>query len=115
MYVEEASEYLPGPFEVCLKLHYKPFKVKILCYDNCVRDMHDLAKYLPQPSMKGYSAMAANWNVYKKEFTASDLRPDIKDGLPKSMRDELVDHPEHYCSLTYVDWCYLLSTINIKD
>ena len=39
----------------------KPFKVKILRYAERVRDMHDLAKYLPPPSMKGESSMAANW------------------------------------------------------
>ena len=30
------------------------------------------------------------------------------------MRDELDDHPEDYCSLTYEDWCDLLSTIEVK-
>ena len=31
------------------------------------------------------------------------------------MRYELDDHPEDYCSLTYEDWCDLLSTIEVKD
>ena len=31
----------------------KPFKVKILRYDERVREMHDLVKYLTPPSMKG--------------------------------------------------------------
>ena len=31
------------------------------------------------------------------------------------MRDELDDHPEDYRSLTYEDWCDLLSTIEVKD
>ena len=31
------------------------------------------------------------------------------------MRYELDDHPEEYCSLTYEDWCDLMSTIEIKD
>ena len=31
------------------------------------------------------------------------------------MRDELDDHPEDYRSLTYEDWCDLLSTIEFKD
>ena len=39
----------------------KPFKVKILCNAKRVRDMHELAKYLHPPSMKGESAMASNW------------------------------------------------------
>ena len=39
----------------------KPFKVKILRYAESVSEMHELAKYLPSPSMKGESAMVANW------------------------------------------------------
>ena len=35
----------------------KPFKVKILRYAERVRDMHDLAKYLRPPLMKGESAV----------------------------------------------------------
>ena len=41
----------------------KPFKVKILRYVEPVQEMHDLAKYLPPPLMKGESAMEANWSV----------------------------------------------------
>ena len=71
----------------------KPLKVKIICYAERVREMHDLSNYLPPPTIKGESAMAANWNVCNEEFTISDIRLAIKDGLPKSMRDELDDHP----------------------
>ena len=42
----------------------KPFKVNILRYFERVREMHDLANYLPPPSMKGESVMADNWNVH---------------------------------------------------
>ena len=31
------------------------------------------------------------------------------------MRDELDDHPEEYRSLTYENFCDLLSTIDIED
>ena len=79
----------------------KPFKVKILRYAKRVQDMHELAKHLPPPPMKGESVMAANWSVRNKEFTTSHLQLSIRDGLPKSMRDELDDHPEDYCYLTY--------------
>ena len=41
----------------------KPFKFKILRYDKRVQETHDLAKYLPPPSMKGESAEADNWTV----------------------------------------------------
>ena len=71
----------------------KPFKVKILRCAKRVREMHDLAKYLPPPSIIGESTMADNWSVRKKEFTTSDLRLNIKDKLSKTMRDELDDHP----------------------
>ena len=57
----------------------KPFKVKIIRYAERVREMNDLAKYLPPPSMKGESAMSYNWNVRNQELTASDLRLAIKD------------------------------------
>ena len=93
----------------------KPFKVEILRYVKRVHEIHDLAKYLPQPSMKGHSVMAANWNFRNKEFTISDLQLAIKGGLPKYMRNELNDHPEEYRSLTYEYWCDLLSTIKVKD
>ena len=92
----------------------KPFKVKVLCYAKRVREMHDLAKYLPPPLMKEESAMTANWSVRNKEFTTSDLQLAIKDGSPKTITDELDDHPEDYHSLTYEYWCELLSTIEVK-
>ena len=41
----------------------KPFKVKILRYAERVCEMHDLAKYLPLPSMKVESELVANWSV----------------------------------------------------
>ena len=44
----------------------KPFKVKILHYADRVREMHNLAKYLPPPLMKGEIAEAANWTVCKQ-------------------------------------------------
>ena len=41
----------------------KPFKVKICCYNERVREMNELAKYLPPPSMKGESDEEANGDV----------------------------------------------------
>ena len=64
--------------------------------------------------MKGKSKTEANWNVRNQEYTASDIRLDIKDGPHKSMRDELDDHPEDYHYLTYEYWCELLSTIEVQ-
>ena len=76
--------------------------------------MHDLAKYLRPPSMKGKSAEAANWNVRNQEFMVSGIRLAIKDGLPSYMNDELEEHQEDHFSLTYEEWCDLLSTIEVK-
>ena len=44
----------------------KPFKVKILRYDERVCDMHDLSKYLPPRLMKRKSVMSDNWNACNK-------------------------------------------------
>ena len=57
-------------------------KVKIICYSESVRDMHDLAKYLPPPSMKGEIYEAANYTVRNQEFTDSEVQLIIKDRLP---------------------------------
>ena len=73
-----------------------PFKVKILRYAERVIEMHDLAKYLPPPSMKGESSKVDNSTVRNQEFTVSGIRLAIKDGLPSSMQDELGDHQEDY-------------------
>ena len=71
----------------------KPFKVKILYYTKHMREMHEIAKYLSPPSMKGESTMTDNWSFRNKEFTSGYLRLAIRERLPKSMRDELDDHP----------------------
>ena len=44
----------------------KPLCVGILRYAESVQEMHNLAKKLPQTSMKGESFEAANWKVHKK-------------------------------------------------
>ena len=58
--------------------------------------------------------MADKWSFRNKEFTIGDLRLAIRYGLPKSMRNELDDHPEDYCLITYEYWYDLLSTIEVK-
>ena len=70
-------------------------------YYECMREMHDLDKYLPLPSMKDENAKTDNWNVRNQEFTASNIQLSIKVGLPKSMQDEFYDHPEDYRPLKY--------------
>ena len=93
----------------------KTFKVKILRYSKRVREIHKLAKHLPPPSMKGESAISENWSVRNEEFNTSDIKLSIRDWLPKETRDELDEHPEEYCYLTYEDWFNLLSTTEVKD
>ena len=114
MWINHWSVYQEHIKYVCNDI-LKPLKVKILRYDERVREMRDLAKYLHPPSIKGASTMVDNWNVCNQELTASDIRLEIKDGLPKSMRDELDDHSEDYFSLTSEYWCGLLSTFEVKD
>ena len=67
----------------------KPFKVKIIRYAEHVRDMHDLAKYLLRPLVKGRSAEEDNWTFRNQELTASDFWLAIKYVLPAYMQDEL--------------------------
>ena len=93
----------------------KSFKVKILRYADHMRDIHDLAKYLPLPLMKVNSFEADNQTVRNQEFTAGEIRLEIKYGLPRSMQDELDDHPEDYFPLAYEDLYDLLSITEVKD
>ena len=76
-------------------------KIKILFYADRMCDMNDLAKHVPPPSMKGESAEADIWTVRNQEYTTSEVRLVIKDGIPSSMQDDLEEHPEDYHSLTY--------------
>ena len=92
----------------------KPFRVVILRCVKRVMDMHDLARYLTPPSMKGKRYEASNFKVFDQEFTGSDIHAVIKYILPSSMQYELEDHQKDYRSLTYEYWCNLLSTIDIK-
>ena len=65
--------------------------------------------------MKGKSAEADIWTVRNWEFTSSEIRLAIKYGLLSYMHNELEYHQEEYLSLTYEDWCDLLSKIEVKD
>ena len=56
----------------------------------------------------------ASWKVSEK-FSIYEIRVSIKDGLPSSIKDELVDNQEDYNTLTHEDWCDFLSTIEVKD
>ena len=77
--------------------------------------MHDLENHPPPHFMKGKSFEAYNWKVGDKELYVHEIRVVIKNGLPSSMQDELEDNQEEYRFLTHEYWCYLLSTIKVKD
>ena len=65
----------------------KAFHIRILQYADRVREMHDLEKCLPPPSIKGKIYEATSWKVCNQEFTVSKTRVTIEDGLPTSMQD----------------------------
>ena len=70
----------------------KLLRVVILCYAERVQEMHDLAKYLPPPSMKGESFKASNLKVSDKEFSVHYIQIYIKNRLPSSNQDKLEDN-----------------------
>ena len=74
----------------------KTFRVGILQYAKCVREMHDLAKYLPTPSMKSVGLKEAGWEAREKEFNKDFIRFATKDRLPTSMQDALKYNHEGY-------------------
>ena len=63
----------------------KPFQVAIIRYDDRVQEMHDPAKYLPPPLVKGKSYESDNWDVREKLFSKNYIHVAIKDGLTSSM------------------------------
>ena len=70
----------------------KPFCVRIINYSKRVQYMHDLAKHLPSPSMKGDIYEADNCKFHNEELSVDDIRVSIKYGIPSSMNDELEDN-----------------------
>ena len=65
----------------------KSFRVMILQYIKSLHDMHELAKYLPPPSMKGEIFKSASWGVCDKELYENEIRVEDKDGIPTSIHD----------------------------
>ena len=51
----------------------KPFNIKIHRYARRVREMHELAKYLPPPSKNVECAMEDKWSFHKENFNTGDL------------------------------------------
>ena len=63
----------------------KPFRFGILQYSGHVREMHNLAKYLPPPSMKGEEYDEADWNICSKQFSEDEICVETRDRVPKYM------------------------------
>ena len=59
----------------------KYFRVRIIQYAKCVRQMHNLAKLLPTPQKKGGMFDHADWSVRNKEFAEDEIFIAIKDGF----------------------------------
>ena len=66
----------------------KPFRFSIPHYSECARKMHNLAKYLPPPSMTGGEYDRADRTARDKEFTEHDICVETKDRLLTYMQDE---------------------------
>ena len=75
----------------------KPFKVVILQYAERVREMRDLAMYLPPPSIKGDEYDQTYWTVHEKEFPEYEIVFATRDSHPTSMQDGMDDKDNYYC------------------
>ena len=58
--------------------------------------MHDLAKYLPPPLMKGQEYDDVDWAIHEKQFFDNQIHVSTKDGIPTSMQDEMEDKDKYY-------------------
>ena len=92
----------------------KPFRSGILPYAKRVREIHDLAKYLSPPLMKGVSFDSASWDVCGKEFSKQDIHVATKDGLTSYIQNSLENNHEGYHSILHEEWFDLLSTNEVK-
>ena len=56
-----------------------PLCVIIIRYAKHVKEIHELEKHLPPPSIKGDGYEVYNWKFCDKEFSVHDIRVHIKD------------------------------------
>ena len=73
----------------------------ILQYADHIHDIHNLAKYLPTPSLKGGDYNQADWAVREKEWSEYEIRVETKDWVPTSIQDEMEDKDKEYRSLPH--------------
>ena len=93
----------------------KPFRTRILQCAECVRNIHDLSKYMHPTPKKGGDCNQADWNVCNKENNEDEICIATKDIIPTSMQHELENNSEEYRSTPHEEWCDLLSTMDVKD
>ena len=65
----------------------KPFIFRIIQFTEHICEMHELAKYITPPSMKGKEYDEADWDVHDKELSENDICVATTDVLPTSMQD----------------------------
>ena len=60
----------------------KPYRVIIIEYAECVRDMFELAQYISHTNNKGELLHKEKWTAQDKLFMEETIHKDIKDGIP---------------------------------
>ena len=78
-----------------------PFRVVIIQHAERIREMHNLAKSLPLPSMKGDEYNQADWDVWYKELSEDEICVTTKEGITTSMNDEMGDKDKDYNYFTH--------------
>ena len=79
----------------------KHFRVGILQYDNCAREMRNLEKYFPPPPMKWVGFKEDGWDIRGKEFNKDIIQVSTKYGILTYMQDESEDNQEDHRLITH--------------
>ena len=77
----------------------KPFRVGIIQYAECVREMQDQAKYPPPPLMKGKEYYEVDWVVHDKGLSNNEICVTTRDGIPTTIQDEPDNKDKDYHSV----------------
>ena len=79
----------------------KPFRVGIRQYAENVHEVHNIAKYIPTPSMEGDEYDHEDWNVRNKYLSEYEIQVVTRYGLPISIYDEMGDKDKDYHSFPH--------------